>query len=120
MLGKPVKRPARIDRRLVRELKALSDTDDPYDTITGTTMCASDFYEGNLCQLTSRKLTFCNCRTRSFRWCFLRVHRNRQNGILGKIAQSRRNKYRNGSITFRCFNSFSRHQIGSSLCSSIG
>lgn len=46
MLGNPVKRPAKIDRRMVRELKALADPEDPYDTITGTTMCASDFYEG--------------------------------------------------------------------------
>ncbi|XP_018573889.1 uridine phosphorylase 1 isoform X2 [Anoplophora glabripennis] len=46
MLGKIVKRPAKFDRRLVRELKALADKDDPYETVTGTTMCADDFYEG--------------------------------------------------------------------------
>ncbi|CAH0553332.1 unnamed protein product [Brassicogethes aeneus] len=46
MLGKLVRRPAKLDKRLVRELKALSDVEDPYDTVTGTTMCAIDFYEG--------------------------------------------------------------------------
>lgn len=49
MLGKVVKRPAKLDRRLVRELKALADPDDPYETVTGTTMCADDFYEGKNC-----------------------------------------------------------------------
>lgn len=47
MLGKIVKRPAKLDKKLVRELLALGDKDDPYDTITGTTMCALDFYEGS-------------------------------------------------------------------------
>jgi uridine phosphorylase len=46
MLGKPVRRPAKLDRRLVRELRALADPEDPYETTTGTTMCANDFYEG--------------------------------------------------------------------------
>lgn len=46
MLGKIVKRPAKLDRKLVRELRALSDPEDPYDTIIGRTMCTSDFYEG--------------------------------------------------------------------------
>lgn len=46
MLGKPVRRPAKLDKRLVRELRALADPEDPYDTVTGTTMCANDFYEG--------------------------------------------------------------------------
>ncbi|XP_060525898.1 uridine phosphorylase 1 isoform X2 [Cylas formicarius] len=46
MLGKLVKRPAKLDKRLVRELKALADPEDPYETVTGTTMCADDFYEG--------------------------------------------------------------------------
>ncbi|CAH1995049.1 unnamed protein product [Acanthoscelides obtectus] len=45
-LGKLVKRPARLDKKLVRELQALAHSDDPYDTVTGTTMCTSDFYEG--------------------------------------------------------------------------
>ncbi|XP_074039227.1 uridine phosphorylase 1 isoform X1 [Leptinotarsa decemlineata] len=46
ILGKIVKRPTRLDKKLVRELKALADPEDPYDTVTGTTMCADDFYEG--------------------------------------------------------------------------
>nr|CAH7730796.1 unnamed protein product [Callosobruchus chinensis] len=45
-LGKIVKRPAKLDKRLVNELKALAHSDDPYDTVTGTTMCTTDFYEG--------------------------------------------------------------------------
>lgn len=48
MLGKIVKRPTKLDRKLVRELLALADKDDPYETITGTTMCALDFYEGKI------------------------------------------------------------------------
>lgn len=31
---------------MVRELKALAHAEDPYDTISGKTMCTSDFYEG--------------------------------------------------------------------------
>ncbi|XP_077295403.1 uridine phosphorylase 1 isoform X2 [Arctopsyche grandis] len=46
VLGKSVKRPSKLDRRLVKELKALSDSDDPYDTVSGKTMCTYDFYEG--------------------------------------------------------------------------
>lgn len=46
VLGKVVSRPAKLDRHLVRELKALSHADDPYDTVVGKTMCTSDFYEG--------------------------------------------------------------------------
>ncbi|XP_058830389.1 uridine phosphorylase 1 isoform X1 [Topomyia yanbarensis] len=46
ILGKIVHRPAILDKRLVRELKSLASPDDPYDTITGKTMCTSDFYEG--------------------------------------------------------------------------
>jgi len=46
MLGKIVRRPAKLDKKLVRELKALADREDPYDTVTGKTMCTSDFYEG--------------------------------------------------------------------------
>lgn len=40
-------RPAKLDKKLVRELKALADPEDPYDTVNGKTMCADDFYEGN-------------------------------------------------------------------------
>uniref|UniRef100_A0A336M4H0 CSON010570 protein n=1 Tax=Culicoides sonorensis TaxID=179676 RepID=A0A336M4H0_CULSO len=46
ILGKMVQRPAILDKRLVRELKSLADPEDPYDTITGKTMCCNDFYEG--------------------------------------------------------------------------
>ncbi|CAG9760036.1 unnamed protein product [Ceutorhynchus assimilis] len=46
ILGKVLKRPVKLDKKLVRELKALVAQDDPYDTTTGTTMCAEDFYEG--------------------------------------------------------------------------
>ncbi|KAJ8960406.1 hypothetical protein NQ318_013686 [Aromia moschata] len=46
MLGKIVKRPALLDKRLSRELKALAHPEDPYETVIGTTMCADDFYEG--------------------------------------------------------------------------
>lgn len=43
-----VNRPAKLDRKLARELKALADpTQDPYDTVLGKTMCTHDFYEGN-------------------------------------------------------------------------
>ena len=41
-----VERPAKLDKKLVRELKSLADVDDPYDTIVGKTMCTHDFYEG--------------------------------------------------------------------------
>ncbi|KAL2719202.1 uridine phosphorylase 1 isoform X1 [Vespula squamosa] len=46
VLGKIVKRPAKFDRQLIRELKALAHRDDPYDTVVGKTMCTYDFYEG--------------------------------------------------------------------------
>lgn len=48
VLGKNIQRPAKLDRRLVRELKGLSDPEDPYDTVTGKTMCTYDFYEGSI------------------------------------------------------------------------
>ncbi|CAO1436563.1 unnamed protein product [Diamesa hyperborea] len=47
VLGKVVHRPAKLDKKLARELRALSDPEtDPYDTVTGKTMCTYDFYEG--------------------------------------------------------------------------
>ncbi|XP_075230608.1 uridine phosphorylase 1 isoform X2 [Lycorma delicatula] len=46
VLGKPVRRPAKLDRKLLRELKALHHNEDPYETVTGKTMCTLDFYEG--------------------------------------------------------------------------
>lgn len=48
ILGKLVQRPAKLDKKLARELKVLADPSiDPYDTIIGKTMCTHDFYEGN-------------------------------------------------------------------------
>lgn len=47
VLGKIIHRPAKLDKKLSRELKALADpTFDPYETISGKTMCTYDFYEG--------------------------------------------------------------------------
>lgn len=47
ILGKLVQRPAKLDKKLARELKGLADpTTDPYDTVIGKTMCTHDFYEG--------------------------------------------------------------------------
>ncbi|XP_034247540.1 uridine phosphorylase 1 isoform X2 [Thrips palmi] len=46
VLGKMHSRPARLDKKLTRELKALATAEDPYDTIIGKTMCTYDFYEG--------------------------------------------------------------------------
>lgn len=46
ILGRLVKRPAKLDKKLVRELRALAQPDDPYETVTGKTMCTYDFYEG--------------------------------------------------------------------------
>lgn len=46
-MGKIVHRPAKLDKKLTRELKSLADpTEDPYDTVIGKTMCTHDFYEG--------------------------------------------------------------------------
>lgn len=39
-------RPAKLDKKLTKELKALSGEEDPYDTIIGKTLCTNDFYEG--------------------------------------------------------------------------
>lgn len=41
-----MRRPAKFDRQLARDLKALAHRDDPYDTVIGKTMCSNDFYEG--------------------------------------------------------------------------
>lgn len=46
VLGKLVRRPAKLDRQLARDLKALAHREDPYDTVVGKTMCSNDFYEG--------------------------------------------------------------------------
>jgi uridine phosphorylase len=54
VLGKLIKRPAKLDKKLIRELRALSEPDDPYETVTGKTMCTYDFYEGN-CSIKNKK-----------------------------------------------------------------
>lgn len=41
-----MKRPALLNKKLIRELKALASLEDPYSIITGKTMCTNDFYEG--------------------------------------------------------------------------
>lgn len=46
ILGKIVKRPALLNKKLIRELKALASAEDPYSIISGKTMCTNDFYEG--------------------------------------------------------------------------
>ncbi|EDW45168.1 uridine phosphorylase 1 isoform X2 [Drosophila sechellia] len=46
ILGKTIHRPAKLDKKLARELKSLASPDDPYDTIIGKTLCTNDFYEG--------------------------------------------------------------------------
>ncbi|XP_011312955.1 uridine phosphorylase 1 isoform X1 [Fopius arisanus] len=46
VLGKMTRRPAKLDKKLAMELLALASNEDPYDTVTGKTMCTSDFYEG--------------------------------------------------------------------------
>lgn len=46
ILGKTVLRPAKLDKRLARELKGLADPEDPYETVNGKTLCTNDFYEG--------------------------------------------------------------------------
>lgn len=45
ILGKIVSRPAILDMKLVKELKAMHNPNDPYNTVSGKTMCADDFYE---------------------------------------------------------------------------
>uniref|UniRef100_A0A2M4BPI6 Uridine phosphorylase n=1 Tax=Anopheles marajoara TaxID=58244 RepID=A0A2M4BPI6_9DIPT len=46
ILGKIEHRPALLDRRLAHHLVGLKSPDDPYEAITGKTMCTYDFYEG--------------------------------------------------------------------------
>ena len=52
VLGKIVKRPALLNKKLIRELKALASPEDPYSIVTGKTMCANDFYEGTAIHIT--------------------------------------------------------------------
>lgn len=42
----------------MRELRTLADAEDPYDTVTGKTMCTYDFYEGNIASKTSLASAF--------------------------------------------------------------
>ncbi|XP_057321210.1 uridine phosphorylase 1 isoform X1 [Microplitis mediator] len=46
VLGKMVRRPAKLDKQLIKELNAMAHPEDPYDTVIGKTMCTHDFYEG--------------------------------------------------------------------------
>lgn len=38
--------PAVFDKEFARQLKNLGEAEDDFDVINGSTMCASDFYEG--------------------------------------------------------------------------
>jgi uridine phosphorylase len=44
--GKLVKKPAILDKKLAQELKSLSELDDGFEVVNGTTMAANCFYEG--------------------------------------------------------------------------
>ncbi|CAK9832923.1 Uridine phosphorylase 1 [Anthophora retusa] len=46
VLGKTLRRPAKLTRSLACELKSLAHPENPYDTVIGKTMCTDDFYEG--------------------------------------------------------------------------
>ncbi|KAB7496704.1 Uridine phosphorylase 1 [Armadillidium nasatum] len=46
VLGELQKRPALLDKTIVDELKTLRMRDDPFNIISGKTMCTYDFYEG--------------------------------------------------------------------------
>lgn len=46
VLGKLLRRPCTFDKELVNELKSLKDSNDDYQIVDGTTMCALDFFEG--------------------------------------------------------------------------
>lgn len=46
VLGKLVRRRCVFDKELIDELLSLADSDKSYDVVTGTTLCALDFYEG--------------------------------------------------------------------------
>jgi uridine phosphorylase len=48
VLGKLVQRPARLDKKLAKDLKALAEPSALYDTVVGKTMCTYDFYEGKI------------------------------------------------------------------------
>jgi len=47
VLGKKIRRPSKLDKRLCDELLDLTiNKDEPYETVSGKTMCTDDFYEG--------------------------------------------------------------------------
>ncbi|CAH1184456.1 unnamed protein product [Phyllotreta striolata] len=46
VLGKMLDRPAQLDKQLIIDLKNVVDKNDNFKVISGTTMCAEDFYEG--------------------------------------------------------------------------
>lgn len=46
VLGKLLRRPCIFDKALAQDLKSLSNANDDFQIVTGTTMCALDFYEG--------------------------------------------------------------------------
>lgn len=46
VLGKLLIRPCIFDKKLVNELESLGDSNDAYKIVSGTTLCAIDFYEG--------------------------------------------------------------------------
>lgn len=60
VLGKMISRPAKLDKKLARELKDLADPKDPFQTVVGKTMCTYDFYEeqgrldGAFCEFTEK------------------------------------------------------------------
>lgn len=61
ILGKVVRRPALFDLNLIQELKGIAADIDEFPTVTGTTMCALDFYEsqarldGAFCSITGQQ-----------------------------------------------------------------
>lgn len=46
VLGKPLRRPCVFDKNLVEDLTLLGAPNGDYEVVSGTTMCAIDFYEG--------------------------------------------------------------------------
>ncbi len=68
ILGKVVRRPSVFDHELVNELKSIADQEiSEFKTVSGTTMCALDFYEaqarldGAFCDITAeQKINYLN------------------------------------------------------------
>lgn len=61
VLGEPLRRPSTFDQDLMNELVLLNDPLGAYQIVSGTTMCAIDFYEGQgrldgaFCEYTNNK-----------------------------------------------------------------